>query len=70
MPDEFRLWTWEIALNAAGELVYRQIVHGRACSGKGERFSREEPHLSTSGQRSFVRWKRKGKVGDSRLPTA
>ena len=43
MPDEFRLWTWEIALNAAGELVYRRIVHGQACSGKGERFSREGP---------------------------
>ena len=68
MPDEFRLWTWEIELNAAGELVYRQIVHGQACSGKGERFSREGPHPSIGGQKCFVRWKRKGKPDDRRLP--
>ncbi len=43
MPDEFRLWTWKIALNAEGDLLYKWKVSGQACSSGGERFSRVEP---------------------------
>ena len=64
MPDEFRLWSREIEVNAAGELFYRKKVNGQACHGRGKRFSCE----SISGQSHVVRWMRRGKVGDSRLP--
>ena len=70
MPDEFRVWTMEITLNAAGVLDYKWKNSGQACSGGGERFSRVGPYPSISGQKCFVRWKRKGKPDDSRLSTA